>query len=67
MLSKVEFLVATGRRVALRGWSFDIELTGCLNNILYSFVDLLRGENKLMFVNMCNLDRIFFFFFVSRG
>lgn len=34
MFSKVEFLVATGRRVALRGWSFDIELTGCLNNTL---------------------------------
>lgn len=34
-----------------------------LKQYTYSFVDLLRGENKLMFVNMCNLDRIFFLLF----
>lgn len=35
MFSKVEFLVATGRRVALRGWRFDIgTLTGCLKNVI---------------------------------
>lgn len=71
MFSKVEFLVATGRRVALRGWMFDIGTYWLLTGCNYSFVDLWRGGDKFMFVHFCNQDwKIFYdwhFGFVSRG
>lgn len=51
MFSKVEFLVATGRRVALRGWRFDIGTYWLLKGCNYSFLDLRRGGDKCMFVH----------------
>lgn len=56
MFSKVEFLVATGRRVALGGWRFDIGTYWLLKGCNYSFLDLRRGGHKCMFEHFWNQD-----------
>lgn len=60
MFSKVEFLVATGRRVALRGWMFDIGTYWLLKGCNYSFLDFGEvGINVCLYTFETRIERFF--------